>query len=139
MEENNEQTNRNPAENQLLSLTNDNGLWIDPKSNTVLGYLFNFQGRVYSPDGKVELTPEQADVHNKLLSRGEILGLDNNCQIGQRGTFYYRSGSVNTWVGELVSDRVTVNGQVITFRRNGKVFRGRLQKDADCFNFRRIG
>lgn len=31
-----------------------------------------------------------------------------------------------------------VVGKTITFVRGGKLFRGRLQKDADCFNFKWI-
>src|SRR5271157_1783495 len=113
--------------NRALALKDNLGMLVEETSNTVLGYLFEFHGRgIFSPSGKVEITAQQADVHNRLLSRGEILGLDENCQVGQHGTFYYRSGSVITWVGELVSDSVTVNGQVITFQRNGKVFRGQI-------------
>ena len=127
------------SERLPLDLKNDHGLFLDARSNTVLGYLFEFSGRgVFSPDGKVGVTGEEATAHNKLLSQGEILGLDQNCQIGQCGTFYYRAGSVVTWLGELVSDHVTVRGQVITFRLAGKAFRGRLYKDAECFHFRRI-
>ena len=127
------------SERSPLELKNDRGLLVNARSNTVLGYLFEFSGGgVFSPDGKVQVTAEAAAAHNNLLSQGEILGLDQNCQVGQRGTFYYRAGSVVTWMGELVSNDVTVRGRVITFRRAGKAFRGRLCKDAECFHFRRI-
>jgi hypothetical protein len=130
---------KNEQARQTLGLRNDHGLFINERSNTVVGYLFNSPGYgIYSTEGKIEVTAEQADTHNRLLSRGEILGLDENCQVGQRGTLYTRARSVITWAGELVSNDVTINGQVITFRRNGKVFQGRLQKHAGCFNFRRI-
>jgi len=122
-----------------VGIRSDDGLLVDVGSNTVLGYLCEFPGRgVFSPEGKVEVTADQAALHNRLLSRGEILGLDHSCQIGQPGTFYYRGGSVTTWVGELVSNHVTVSGRVITFRRREKAFRGRLKQNADCFLFRRI-
>jgi len=122
-----------------MGIRNDEGLLVDARSNTVLGYLCEFPGRgIFSPEGKVEVTADQAALHNRLLSRGEILGLDESCQIGHHGTFYYRYGSVTTWVGELVSNRVTVSGRVITFRRGLKTFRGCLRKTADCFQFRRI-
>lgn len=118
-------------------ITNDNGLFI--QDGACLGYLFNFGQRgVFSPDGKVEITAEAADAHNRLLGEAELLGLDQNCQVGQGGTFYYIRGLVQTWAGLLVSDKVKKAGSSITFSRNGKVFRGRLQKDADCFNFRRV-
>lgn len=125
-----------------MNLKNHDGLWVDEDSGTCVGYLMDFKDKgVFSPDGKVEITPEQAQKHNKLLSQGEILGLDN-CSVGQWGTFYYLRGSkglkVQTFIGAVVSEDVTINGQSITFRRGGKVFRGRLQKDADVFNFKRI-
>ena len=104
-----------------------------------VGYLFNFQGHgIFAPDGKVEVTQEEMDIHNKFLAQGEIKGLDEQCQVGQGGTFYYIGGKIQTFTGEIVSSNVRVNGKTITFRRNGKSFRGRLQKDADCFNFRRV-
>ena len=106
------------------------------------GYLFDFGGHdIFSPDGRVEVTKEQVEEHNRLLSEAELLGLDQNCQVGQHGTFYLRKEpvlSVITWMGVLVSDRVVVHGQTITFKRDGKAYRGRLRKDADCFNFRRV-
>lgn len=106
-----------------------------------LGYLFDFTGHgIFSPDGKVEVTKEQADTHNRLLAEGELKGLDENCQVGMHGTFYFIGGKVQTWTGVLVSERVILSpgGRGITFYRNGKTYRGRLPKDADCFNFKRI-
>ena len=112
--------------------TNDNGLFVG------LGYLFDFPGRgVFSPDDKVEVTPEQAEKHNAILSQAEIDGLDN-CQIGQWGTFYYVNNQVRTWVGQVVSDTIWRNGNGIKFEYKDKMFRGRLQKNADYFNFKRI-
>lgn len=118
-------------------MTNDCGLLI--KDGHCVGYLFNFQGHgTFSPDGKVEVTQEQMDTHNRLLSEGEIKGLDECCQIGQCGTFYYVKGQVQTFVGVVVCESPRVRGNVLTFTRKGKTFRGRLQADADCFNFKRI-
>lgn len=122
-----------------MKLKNDNGLWLDEESGHLIGYLFDFTGKgVYSPDGKVEITPEQAKIHNDLLSQGEIKGLDENCKVGMYGTFYYIRRQVQTFMGTIVSADVSVKGNSITFKRNGRTFRGRLQKDADCFNFKRI-
>jgi hypothetical protein len=124
-----------------MNLKNHNGLWVDEDTGACVGYLFDFTGKgVFSPDGKVEISPEDANKHNELLAQGEIKGLDENCAIGQRGTFYYNSTKgVHTWTGVEVAPRVNcrVVGKSITFTRNGKTYRGRLQKDADCFNFRR--
>ena len=124
-----------------MTIRNDGGLLIDEGRGCCVGFLFNFEGHgIFSPDGRVEaITPEQAETHNKLLSEALITGLDTNCEVGQGGTFYYSpTKGVTTWVGTLVSNNVTVHGQSIKFSRNGKRFRGRLRKDADCFNFRRI-
>lgn len=123
-----------------MNIKSDNGLLIDTDSGSCVGYLFDFTGHgIFSPDGKVNVTKEDADKHNKLLSEGEILGMDNNCKIGQMGTFYYIKGQVQTFIGTVVSDNVRVTGKSITFTRpNGHTYRGRLRNDADCFNFKRI-
>lgn len=121
-------------------IRNDNGLWVD-ENNRCVGYLFNFDGRgIFSPDGKVDISKADAEIHNKLLSEGEVLGLDQNCKIGMSGTFYYNriKGQVTTFMGDLVSTLVRVNGKSIIFHRGEKIFRGVLPKDADCFNFKRI-
>ena len=111
-------------------------------TNTCLGHLMDFHERgVYDAEhGKVEVTPEQAKIHNECLDKAMLDGLDNQCQIGQCGTYYFTNGKVTTFCGTLVSDKVqlTPSKKGITFLRNGKQYRGRLQKDADCFNFKRI-
>lgn len=108
-----------------------------------LGYLMDFTGHgIFSPDGKVDITREQMDAHNKALEQGELKGLDDNCRIGQHGTFYYVNGTVQTFLGTKVNDTIRLGGsnkrRSITFTRKGKTFRGILRKDADCFNFKRI-
>jgi len=110
-----------------------------------LGYLINFNGHgVFDASlGKVDITPEEIDRHNAILTESQLKGLDENCEIGQWGTFYYtgKDGNVTTFTGEVVSNRVWVSGEkrfTIKFERNGRMYRGVLQKDADCFNFRRI-
>lgn len=41
-----------------------------------MGYLFNFEGHgVFSPDGKVNISPKEVDAHNKALAEAEIKGL----------------------------------------------------------------
>ena len=109
-----------------------------------LGYLFEFPGRgIYEPTfGKLDVTPEEAKTHNWLLSQGEIDGLDNHCAVGVGGMFYTRqAGSqtvIVTWLGQEVSREVRVKGCVLTFRRKGMTFRGRLRREQDAFGFRRI-
>lgn len=124
----------------MYSIT-EGGLIVDKERNECCGYLMNFQGHgVYSPDGKQPFTKEQADAHNKALSQGELIGLDK-AEVGQCGTFYWSpEKGVTTWTGELVARGFEIRGKTtLTFRRpNGHVFRGRIQKDADCFNFKRI-
>lgn len=110
-----------------------------------LGHLMEFKGHgVYEPNlGKVDVSSEHAAAHNQALDQALIDGL-SGCEVGQGGFFYFspthgtRSGQVTTFTGLLVSEDVTVRGQVITFRRDGKTYRGRLTKDADSFNFRRV-
>lgn len=112
-----------------------------------LGYLMDFgpeRGVFDANFGKVEVTKEQADTHNKLLDEAELKGLDANCEVGMGGSFYFRSGNVaevnrvTTFLGTLVSDSVRVerSGHV-TFVRADKTYRGKLRKDQDLFNFKR--
>ncbi len=108
------------------------------------GYLFEFAGHgIFEPTfGKLAVSPEEAKTHNRLLSQGEIAGLDQHCGVGMGGTFYSRQVQsqtiVVTWLGEEVSREVHVKGRVLTFRRKGMTFRGRLRRDQDAFGFRRI-
>lgn len=126
------------------NLTNKEGLLCFKENGAeyALGYLFNFDGRTFCPSTGpwAGISPEDMDTHNKVLSEAELKGLDEKCQIGQCGTFYYneKEKAVKTWVGTVVSTDISINKISITFSRKGKTFRGRLQKDADCFNFTRI-
>jgi hypothetical protein len=107
-----------------------------------LGYLYHFEGHgVYDAYfGRVDVSPVDAETHNRCLQQAELEGLDQHCRIGQGGTFYYRSDAnkVQTFTGELVSSDVTRRGASVTFRRRGKAFRGRLRQDGDAFHFRRV-
>ena len=113
-------------------------------TDACLGDLMHFEGHgTYDPNhGLVPVSKEEADTHNKLLDEARLNGLDRNCKVGQ-GSFFYFTGKapdrkVTTFVGTVVSTDVRVKGQSITFVRKGKTFRGRLCKDADSFNFRRV-
>lgn len=116
----------------------------DGDQDRCLGYLMQFPGHgVYDASlGRVNVTPEEADTHNRLLDDALLQGLDDNCQIGQHGTFYVGKHegrtAIKTFLGTLVSADVSVNGQSLTFHRKGKVFRGRMSRQHDLFNFRRV-
>lgn len=116
----------------------------DGEQDRCLGYLMHFTGHgVYDAAlGRVEVTPEQADIHNKLLDGAMLKGLDENCRVGQGGSFYVGSiegrTAIKTFVGTVVSAQVTINGRSLTFRRNGNIFRGRMSNQHDLFNFRRV-
>ena len=124
----------------MNNIENKGSLMTIAGTNQCLGYLMAFGSHgVFEPSiGKVDVTPEEATKHNECLATAEIKGMDDNCQIGQGGTFYYIRGQVQTFTGTVVSNEAKVNGKSITFTRQGKTYRGRLQKDADCFNFRRV-
>ena len=112
------------------------------ENGCVLGYILTFEDKSFSPNGVVHISPEAAAAHNAALAQAEIDGLDTNCEVGQYGAFYLnrKRKEIKTFTGQIVapSQNVRIHGQVITFTRKNKTFRGRLMKDADCFNFRRI-
>lgn len=130
--------------NNQMKIENDHGLLVysDKGEKRCLGYLLDLSGiGVFdSYFGKVEISPDDARRHNDLLDDATLLGLDQNCKVGQGGMFYWSDKplQVETFLGTLVSDRVEKNGHSITFHRNGMTFRGREQRDADCFIFRRV-
>jgi hypothetical protein len=130
-------------ERKSLTLVNDHGLWTVEGGNECLGSLLAHEGRVYDAvHGLVDVPPDTVDAHNKLLDQMLVEGLDKNCEVGQ-GSFFYLTGEpgkpkVTTFEGTVVTEDVTVRNGTITFRRKGKVYRGRMRKDADVFNFRRV-
>lgn len=106
-----------------------------------LGDLWHSEGHgTYDPYwGKVEVSKEEADIHNKALDQARLKGLDENCEVGQGGFFYFAAGNgVFTFSGTEVTKDYTVNGNSITFRRDGKTYRGKLSSKGDSFNFRRV-
>lgn len=113
----------------------------DGENEVCLGYLFDFTGEgIFDATlGKVEVTPEEMEIHNRLFDEALLTGLDENCEVGQEGTFYFTgNGKVTTWMGTVVSEDVVKRNRSITFKRAGKTYRGVEQNDADCFNFKRI-
>jgi hypothetical protein len=113
-------------------------------TDTCLGYLMDFKdhGVFDASHGKVAVTPDHAETHNRLLDAALLKGLDDSCQVGQHGSFYVAKDpgrtAVKTFIGTLVSSDVATTGQSLTFRRNGKMFRGRMSRQHDLFNFRRV-
>lgn len=107
-----------------------------------LGYLMPFTGHgVYDATyGKVEVTPEQAETHNKLLSAAQIQGLDK-CEVGQCGDFYFNAETkrVATFIGELVTEAASfTKNSVYEFTRKGRRFRFKRRKGDDCVTVKRI-
>jgi hypothetical protein len=110
-----------------------------------LGDLFHSaEHGTYDPTlGLVDVTKADAETHNKLLDAARLEGLDERCGVGQRGYAYLSKDEatgehqITTFSGTVVTKDVTVNGKIVTFRRKGKVLRGRLQ-EGGCLNFRRI-
>lgn len=107
-----------------------------------LGYLMPFTGHgVYDAEhGKVEVPPEQAEIHNKLLSAAQIQGLDR-CDVGQCGDFYFNADTkrVTTFVGELVTDAASfTKNSVYEFDRKSRRFRFKRRKADDCVTVKRI-
>ncbi len=113
-------------------------------SERCLGYLVHFASRgvFEAVFGRLEVSVEEAQKHNRLLSQGEIDGLDQHCAVGMGGTFYCCQDNghclVITWLGQVVSREVRLVNQIITFVRQGRTFRGRLRPGRDCFSFKRI-
>jgi len=116
----------------------------DGYEDRCLGFLMHFPGHgVYDASlGKIAVTAEQAQTHNRLLDEALLKGMDENCQVGKGGSFYvgHHEGrtAIKTFLGTLVSADVSTNGHSLTFRRKGKTFRGRMSKQHDLFNFRRV-
>ena len=107
-----------------------------------LGDLMVFEGHgTYDLKyGRVEVTKEQAETHNRLLSNAMLKGMDENCKVGQGGGFYVTGEpeKVTTFNGTVVSEDVTRKGRVVKFVRNGKHFRGIARKNADYIFFKRV-
>lgn len=109
--------------------------------NCCLGYLMDFGDRgVYCAHyGRVNVTPTQAEEHNRVFDRALIHGLDNQCEIGQGNVFYVRQNdsSVRSFIGTRIG---TLRGarSNFEFERDGRVFRGKPERDSDAVFFVRI-
>jgi hypothetical protein len=84
---------------------------------------------VFDPNfGKVEVTPEDAKLHNEALDQALIDGVDNRCEVGQGSMFYLRNGQVVTWLGTVVGPALVRDGRHYTFARAGKEFRAKKNR-----------
>lgn len=131
------------------------------EKDVCVGYLADFKEKgIFEPTvGKVDVTPEEAQTHNKCLTAALLKGLDESCKVGQGGSFYIgkdeKTGEyqVTAWTGEVVSIDVVVkpktgkSKRTVTFTRGQKTFRGFLDPDlnrdmdelgAVVFNFERV-
>lgn len=104
-----------------------------------LGYLLALPPfGVYDTElGKVDVSHEDANTHNNLLSAAQIEGLER-CEVGQGGSFYLKltpeGYQVNTFTGVKVSSDCTV-GRHVTFRVNSKEFSGQKRNNDDLLFF----
>ena len=105
------------------------------------GYIFFSDGHgAFDPSGQVDFTKEQVNAHNTALSKAEIDGMDQNCQVGQWGTAYYdeKKKEMHTWNGDVIAKVFYATKTTVHFTRPGKQFIGYRQKNADCMNFKRV-
>lgn len=93
-----------------------------------LGYLFDSKDHgIYDANiGKVDVTPEQAQAHNKVYDQALVKGLEN-CPIGQGTHFYVKDGVVSTWLGTVIGKGTLKAGTKATYllHLGGKVFKYR--------------
>jgi len=109
-------------------------------TNRCLGDLIHFEwnrSSICPNNGRVPVTKEEADIHNKVLDQAKIEGLDKNCEVGQGGGFYWDGKNVKTFLGTQVNEgHVVVSGNVrktVYFNRKGKKFKGVLRKNEEWF------
>jgi len=123
-----------------IQLENFGSLITVKGTDTCLGDLMNFPGHgVFDPNhGRVDVPPQHAGAHNQALDNARLKGMDENCQVGQTGYAYWSGNCVKSFLGTVISYAVKRVGQTVTFHRGLKVFRGRLPKDGEAFNFRRV-
>lgn len=124
----------------------------DGDADQLLGYLIHDPERgVYDAAlGRVEVSPEHATVHNAELTKALIAGLDNQCQVGQHGMFYFYDATspvqIRAFTGEVIADyakgeiwfEFKNKKTVVFFSRGAKVFRGTKPKENDAFFFKRV-
>jgi hypothetical protein len=115
--------------------------------DTCLGALFFWPGQgCFDPTfGEVDVTQEEAEIHNRLLDEAMLSGLDNGCEIGQGALFCATRGprqdryiTVTTFNGTPVGAATMSGSRTLSFSRGSRQFRGVIRKDQDAVFFRRI-
>jgi hypothetical protein len=103
-----------------------------------MDYAIELQGKVYTPDGKVELTPEQVAQHNAALASAELAEW---AKAPDRWQVYVTKGKreVTTWTGEVLGTiiertafRTNLSRNIVAIRfrgTNGAVYYGRYGAD----------
>lgn len=139
-----------PRKRQPLVLENLGSLitYKDPKTgnDTFLGFLWGTpeHGMFDPTHGRVDVTPEQAKIHNQELSKALIDGLDTRCEVGQGGFFYYEPTiGVRDFIGVMVAEKSAIRRSVgdynyIEFDRKGRCFRGKPHRNDDSIFIERI-
>jgi len=113
-----------------MKFNDDGGLltFTEGDDTFCLGYLFDYkdQGIYEANIGKVDVTPEQAQAHNKVYDQCLIKGLES-CQVGQGNQFYVKDGTVSTWLGTGIGKGTLKAGTKATYllHLDGKVFKYR--------------
>ena len=102
----------------------DGGLITYAEGDTMfcLGYLLDAPGQgIYDATlGKVDVTSEQAQAHNRVYDQCLIKGLEN-CKIGQGNNFYVGDGVdrdsqvVSTWLGTRIGEATRKAGTKATY------------------------
>jgi hypothetical protein len=119
----------------------------DNGQDVCLGALWYAEGHgCYDPThGRVDVTKEEAEIHNRELDKAMLAGLDNQCQIGQGAMFYAHPApgatsniKVTTFNGTAVALAQRYGKVMLAFTRHGRGFSGRIRKHADCVWFKRF-
>jgi hypothetical protein len=139
---------RAPRARKPPTLANKGSLitYKDHGKDTCLGPLWHTAGHgTYDPTiGRVDVTKEEAEVHNRELDKAMLEGLDNACEVGPGAMFYAQPEPgqtsnirVTTFNGTLVAIAHRYGMVMLAFTRDKKGFCGRIKKDADCVWFKR--
>lgn len=130
----------------------EGGLIVGPDEGKCAGYILNFAGHgSYDPTGKIkvgdlELTQEQVDTHNNLLSQAEI----DHMKTKGVGLFYVNNDKVSNFNGTFKSPWAYVkHGYSYGFTRvqtrwvwftgpDGKRWYGVNKGDQSCFTGKRL-
>lgn len=108
-----------------MKIINKDGLLMKKDNATCLDYLTYVPsyGIVNFEHGKINISREQAKLHNSRLSQKQIRDLDDKCQIGESVRLYYNSNrGIITWIGDIVCslNLVRITENELSFTRKGK-------------------